>query len=118
MKKQEEKQLHSSAEVSPVSRSRQQEPTRDLPTAVISGLKWHELFPNCTPLGCLGRMLPALSIWGSTKRFLTWNAKATMFKIHIPSKFVTHTSHELWIGRAFDLNHIKLRDVLSISMIP
>ena len=80
MKKQDEKQLHSSAEVSPVSRSRQREHKKDLPTAVISGLKWHELFPNCTPLGCLGRMLPALSIWGSTKRFLTWNAKDTLFK--------------------------------------
>ena len=69
MKKQDEKQLHSSAEDFPVSRSQQPEHRKVLPIFVTSGLKWQELFPNCTPLGCLGRMLPDLSVWGSTKRF-------------------------------------------------
>lgn len=80
MKKQDEKQLHSSAADFPVSHSQQPEHRKVLPIFVTSGLKWQELFPNCTPLGCLGRMLPALSVWGSTKRFLTWNAKDTLFK--------------------------------------
>ena len=36
------------------------------------GRRCAELLPNCGPIGCLGKMLLASSIWGSTKRFLTW----------------------------------------------
>ena len=35
--------------------------------------------PNCGPVGCLGKMLLASSIWGSTKRFLTWQKRDTLF---------------------------------------
>ena len=45
-------------------------------------------------------------------------ANATMFKIHMPSKFVTYTSHEMWIGQVHALNHMAQRDVLPMSMIP
>ena len=31
------------------------------------------------PVGCLGKMLLASSIWGSTKRFLTWQKRDTLF---------------------------------------
>ena len=80
MKRQDEKQLPSYPAASPASRSVQQDARKGLPIRGISGRKWQELFPNCTPLGCLGRMLPGLSIWGSTRRYLTWSAQATLFK--------------------------------------
>ena len=80
MKKQDKKQLPSYPAASPASRSAVQDDNKDLPIRGISGLKWQELFPNCTPLGCLARMLPGLSIWGSTRRFLTWSVRATLFK--------------------------------------
>ena len=80
MKKQDEPQLRSSAADSPVSRSALRDGKKDLPIQGISGRKWQELFPNCTPLGCLGRMLPGLSIWGSTKRYLTWSVRGTLFR--------------------------------------
>lgn len=32
---------------------------------------------NCSPVGCLEKMLLASSIWGSTRRFLTWSRQAT-----------------------------------------
>ena len=79
MKRQEEKQLPSSAADSPVSRSAQQEHREPLQIPATCGLKWQELFPNCTPLGCLGRMLPGLSVWGSTRRYLTWSVRDTLF---------------------------------------
>ena len=37
------------------------------------------ILPNCGPVGCLGKMLLASSIWGSTKRFLTWQKRDTLF---------------------------------------
>ena len=80
MKKQDEKQLPSYPADSPVSRSRRQDGRKDLQILGISGLKWSELFPKSSPIGCLGRMLPGLSIWGSTKRYLTWSVRATLFK--------------------------------------
>ena len=80
MKKQDEKQLPSYPAASRDSRSHRQDGKRDLQTLGISGLKWSELFPKSSPIGCLGRMLPGLSIWGSTKRYLTWSVRATLFK--------------------------------------
>ena len=80
MKKQDEKQLPSYPAASRASRSHRQDGKKDLPTLGISGLKWSELFPKSSPIGCLGRMLPGLSIWGSTKRYLTWSVRATLFK--------------------------------------
>ena len=43
------------------------------------GRKCAELLPSCGPVGCLGKMLLASSIWGSTKRFLTWQKRDTLF---------------------------------------
>ena len=80
MKKQDEKQLPSYPAASRASRSHRQDGKKDLPTLGISGLKCSELFPKSSPIGCLGRMLPGLSIWGSTKRYLTWSVRATLFK--------------------------------------
>ena len=34
---------------------------------------------NCSPVGCLEKMLLASSVWGSTKRSLTWSWQVTMF---------------------------------------
>ena len=49
----------------------------DLRTNGIYGPKCSALSGNCTPLGCLEKMLLASSIWGSTRRFLTWSRQAT-----------------------------------------
>ena len=43
------------------------------------GRKCAALLPNCGPIGCLGKKLLASSIWGSTKRFLTWQKRNTLF---------------------------------------
>ena len=52
---------------------------KDLRMPAIYGRKCAELLPNCGPLTCLGKMLLASSIWGSTKRFLTWQKRDTLF---------------------------------------
>ena len=44
-----------------------------------SGLKCCALSGNCSPVGCLEKMLLASSVWGSTKRSLTWSRQVTMF---------------------------------------
>ena len=80
MKRQDEKQSPSYPAVSPASPFQAQDGRKGLPIRGISGRKWQELFPNSSPIGCLGRMLPGLSIWGSTRRYLTWSAQATLFK--------------------------------------
>jgi hypothetical protein len=43
------------------------------------GRKCAALLPNCGPVGCLGKMLLASLIWDSTKRFLTWQKRDTLF---------------------------------------
>ena len=43
------------------------------------GRRCAALLPSCGPVGCLGKMLLASSIWGSTKRFLTWQKRDTLF---------------------------------------
>ena len=45
----------------------------------IYGRRCAGLLPSCGPVGCLGKMLLASSIWGSTKRFLTWQKRDTLF---------------------------------------
>lgn len=80
MREQDKTQSPSYPAAFPVSRSVSPENERDLMIPVTCGLKWSELFPNCTPIGCLGRMLAASSMWGSTKRYLTWSVRATLFK--------------------------------------
>ena len=44
-----------------------------------SGPKCCGSFGNCSPVGCLEKMLLASSVWGSTKRSLTWSRQVTMF---------------------------------------
>ena len=43
------------------------------------GPKCCGLSGNCSPVGCLEKMLLASSVWGSTKRSLTWSRQVTMF---------------------------------------
>ena len=43
------------------------------------GPKCCGLSENCSPVGCLEKMLLASSIWGSTKRSLTWQKRDTLF---------------------------------------
>ena len=52
---------------------------KDLRMPATYGRKCAELLPNCGPLTCLGKMLLASSIWGSTKRYLTWQKRDTLF---------------------------------------
>jgi len=77
MKGQEEKASTSSQAASRVSHSALPGSEEALTMIVISGLKCLESSRNYAPLGCLEKMLLASSIWGSTKRYLTWTVKAT-----------------------------------------
>jgi len=79
LRKQDLKQSPSFPADSLVSRFPPQEKERDLRIPATSGRKCAELLPNCGPLTCLGKMLLASSIWGSTKRFLTWQKRDTLF---------------------------------------
>ena len=102
MKRQDEKQLPSYPAASPASPFQAQDGRKGLPIRGISGRKWQELFPNSSPIGCLGRMLPGLSIWGSTRRYLTWNAQATLFKhsyIRLAASAHGMSAHELLSSR-------------------
>ena len=79
MKKQDLKQSPSYQADFPVSPSPPPENGRALRMNATCGRKCAGLLPNCGPLGCLGKMLLASSIWGSTKRFLTWQKRDTLF---------------------------------------
>ena len=79
MRKQDLKQLPSFPAGSHASPFPPLENARDLRIPAICGRKCAGLLPNCGPLGCLGKMLLASSIWGSTKRFLTWQKRGTLF---------------------------------------
>ena len=79
MRKQDLKQSPSFPADSLASHSAQPESARDLRIPAIYGRKCAELLPNCGPLTCLGKMLLASSIWGSTKRSLTWQKRDTLF---------------------------------------
>lgn len=71
--------LQSSPAASPVSPSPPRDGERGLRIPAIYGRRCAELLPSCGPLGCLGKMLLASSIWGSTKRSLTWQKRDTLF---------------------------------------
>ena len=77
MKKQDEKPPHLFPGDSPASPFPALGNNGDLRTNGIYGPKCSALSGNCTPLGCLEKMLLASSIWGSTRRFLTWSRQAT-----------------------------------------
>ena len=79
MKEQDLRQLPSFPADFPVSPSPPPENGRALRMNATCGRKCAGLLPNCGPLGCLGKMLLASSIWGSTKRFLTWQKRDTLF---------------------------------------
>ena len=79
MRKQDLKQSPSFPADSPVSPSPPQESGGALRMNATCGRKCAALLPNCGPVGCLGKMLLVSSIWGSTKRFLTWQKRDTLF---------------------------------------
>ena len=79
MKKQDLKQLPSSQAAFPVSPSPPPENGRAFRMNATCGRKCAALLPSCGPVGCLGKMLLASSIWGSTKRSLTWQKRDTLF---------------------------------------
>ena len=79
MRKQDLKQSPSFPADSLASRSVLLDSEKDLRMPAIYGRKCAELLPNCGPLTCLGKMLLASSIWGSTKRYLTWQKRDTLF---------------------------------------
>ena len=79
MKKQDLKQLPLSQAAFPVSPSPPPENGRAFRMNATCGRKCAALLPSCGPVGCLGKMLLASSIWGSTKRSLTWQKRDTLF---------------------------------------
>ena len=79
MRKQDLKQSPSYQADFPASHSQQQESGKDLRMNATYGRKCAKLLPSCGPVGCLGKMLLASSIWGSTKRSLTWQKRDTLF---------------------------------------
>lgn len=79
MKKQDLKPSPSSPAASRASPSPPQESGGALRMNATCGRRCAALLPNCGPVGCLGKMLLASSIWGSTKRFLTWQKRDTLF---------------------------------------
>ena len=79
MKKQDLKPSPSSPAASRASPSPPQESGGALRMNATCGRRCAALLPNCGPVGCLGKMLLASSIRGSTKRFLTWQKRDTLF---------------------------------------
>jgi len=79
LKKQDLKQSPSYPAASPVSHSQPPDSEKDLRMNAIYGRKCAELLTSCDPLTCLGKMLLASLIWASTKRFLTWQKRDTLF---------------------------------------
>ena len=79
MRKQDLKPSPSSPAASRASPSPPQENGGALRMNATCGQRCAALLPNCGPVGCLGKMLLASSIWGSTKRSLTWQKRDTLF---------------------------------------
>ena len=79
MKKQDLKPLPSSPAAFPASPSPPQDSGGALRMNATCGRKCAALLPSCGPVGCLGKMLLASSIWASTKRSLTWQKRDTLF---------------------------------------
>ena len=79
MKEQDKTPLPSYPADFPVNHFQAQESKKDLRIHATCGLKCAELLQNLDPVSCLGKMLLASSIWGSTKRFLTWQKRDTLF---------------------------------------
>ena len=79
LRKQDLKLSRSSPADSRASPSPPRESGGALPMNATCGRRYAALLPNCGPVGCLGKMLLASSIWDSTKRFLTWQKRDTLF---------------------------------------
>ena len=79
MKKQDLKPLPFSPAAFPASPSPPQDSGEALRMNATCGRKCAALLPSCGPVGCLGKMLLASSIWASTKRSLTWQKRDTLF---------------------------------------
>ena len=79
MKKQDKTPSPLSPAVSHASHSQPQENKKDLRMNATSGRKCAGLLQNSGPVSCLGKMLLGSSIWGSTKRSLTWQKRDTLF---------------------------------------
>ena len=79
-KKQDETALPSLAADFPVSRFQARGNKKGLKIPATCGLKCAASLQSSSPAGCLAKMLLGSSIWGSTKRFLTWKKRATLFK--------------------------------------
>ena len=79
MRKQDLKPLPSSPGDFPASPSPPRDSGGALRMNATCGRKCAGLLPSCGPLTCLGKMLLASSIWGSTKRSLTWQKRDTLF---------------------------------------
>ena len=78
--KQDETALPSLAADFPVSRFQARGNKKGLKIPATCGLKCAASLQSSSPAGCLAKMLLGSSIWGSTKRFLTWKKRATLFK--------------------------------------
>ena len=79
MRKQDLKQSPSYPADFPANHSQQPENEKGLRMNATYGRKCAALLPSCGPVGCLGKMLLASSIWGLTKRSLTWQKRDTLF---------------------------------------
>ncbi len=79
LRKQDLKPSPSSPAASRASPSPPQESGGALRMNATCGRRCAALLPNCGPVGCLGKMLLVSSIWGSTKRSLTWQKRDTLF---------------------------------------
>ena len=89
-----------------------QESGRALRMNATCGRKCAALLPNCGPVGCLGKMLLASSIWGSTKRFLTWQKRDTLFShsyFRLAASAHGMSASELFIVAA-DVSHTPASD--------
>ena len=80
MNEQDRKPSPSYPAASPASPFHQRESGKALKMNATCGLKCAESLTNCAPAGCLAKMLLASSIWGSTKRFLTWQKRDTLLR--------------------------------------
>ena len=79
LKKQDKTVSPSYPEASHASLSPPSEQRRALQTPAISGRRCAELLENLSPVSCLAKMLLTSSIWGSTKRSLTWRKRDMPF---------------------------------------
>ena len=79
MNRQGKKNSRCSPAASPASPFPVSDPKRALRTPATSGRKCAASLANSGPITCLAKMLLTSSIWGSTKRSLTWQRRDMQF---------------------------------------